>query len=168
MSRSWYAAILAVTFAFGCGEAAFDPAAALAKSKVGMVDAVKTATQTVPDGFALEVELGLEEDKPSFDVEVTNAEGTWSIRVDAQSGAVTSSQALEPNDSEARVLAAIRTIDQRKRTTLLQALASVLAKIKDARPIEVDVDFHDRTKPVFEIEVLGNGERRVEIVEVEP
>ncbi len=159
--------VLVAAVVCGCSETTFDPAEALAKAKIELVDAVKSAKAAVPGGFPLEVEMAVVDGKAYFDVEVMNTEGIWSLRVDAVTGDVVSTTVVEPSEKETRVLDAIKQVDEAKRTALPKALTQVLAKVAGGRPIEVDVDFNERSKPAFEIRLLVNDAKWLEVVEIE-
>ncbi len=139
-----------------CKKGGDDSTKALAASKTEVAKAIKAAKQHVGEGFATEVELELEADKPVYRVEFVCGGKLKGVTVDAVGGAVLDTKEFEPSEKEKAIIAALEALPEEARLGLGKAVKEAADQVKGAAPVEVDLRL-EAERLFYDVRLLVEG-----------
>ncbi|MBI4878311.1 MAG: PepSY domain-containing protein [Planctomycetes bacterium] len=142
-----------------CSKAGDDSTKALAASKTEVAKAIKAAKQHVGEGFATEVELEMDADKPVYQVEFVCGGKLKGVTVDAVEGAILGAKEFEPSEKEKAIIAALEAVPEEARLGLAKAVKEAVDQAKGASPVEVDLRL-EAERLFYDVRLLLNGESR--------
>jgi uncharacterized membrane protein YkoI len=137
---------------------------ALGAVKISLTQALEAAAREVKDAKVVSVELGLEDGKPVYEVELLQGDKRMEILVDAVGGKVVKAEGAKKEHEgeqteeaeEAHACAEGAKALAQAKVTLGQALETALKEGKGAKPFKADLEI-EKGKTLFDIELLDGA-----------
>ena len=134
--------------------------------KISLTQALEAAAKEVKDAKVVGVELGVEDGKPVYELELLQGEKRMELLVDAVGGKVVKAEGAKKEQEseqaeEAHACAEGAKALAQAKVTLGQALETALKEGKGAKPFKADLEI-EKGKTIFDIELL-DGEKGPEM-----